>query len=126
PDILYIGPDAGVLVTTNGGVSWSTLGNGLPLVVVEAVVLHRQARILRAATHGRGVWDVLIPLSSTSASQNPTISSLSPNNMDAGGSGFSIAVTGSNFAAGSKLRWDGVSRTTHVVDNKHLTAQISA
>ena len=126
PNTLYIGTDAGVQVTTDGGTTWSTLGTGLPRVVVEALVLHRPTRTLRAATHGRGVWDVLIPLSSTSASQNPTISSLSPNNMDAGGSGFSIAVTGSNFAAGSKLRWDGVSRTTHVVDNKHLTAQISA
>jgi uncharacterized protein (TIGR03437 family) len=126
PDTLYIGTDAGVLVTTNGGVSWSTLGNGLPLVVVEAVVLHRQARILRAATHGRGVWDILIPLSSTSASSNPTIQSLSPNSADAGATGFSLAVTGSNFATGTKLRWNGVSRSTKVVDSGHLTAQISA
>jgi uncharacterized protein (TIGR03437 family) len=126
PDTLYIGTDAGVLVTTNAGTSWSTLGNGLPLVVVEAVVLHRPARILRAATHGRGVWDILIPLSSTSTSSDPTIQSLSPTTADAGGAGFSLSVTGTNFASGTTLRWNGVSRSSKVVDSQHLTAKIGA
>ena len=126
PDTLYIGTDAGVMVTTNGGVSWSTLGNGLPRVVVEAVVLHRPARILRAATHGRSVWDILIPLSSTSASSDPNIQSLSPNTADAGGAKFSLLVTGSHFGTGTTLRWNGLSRSTKVVDSQHLTAEISA
>jgi uncharacterized protein (TIGR03437 family) len=126
PDTLYIGSDAGVLVTTNAGASWSTLGNGLPLVVVEAVVLHRPARTLRAATHGRGVWDILIPLSSTAGSSDPTIQSLSPNTADAGGAGFSLSVAGANFASGTTLRWNGVGRVTEVANSEHLTAKIGA
>jgi uncharacterized protein (TIGR03437 family) len=126
PDTLYIGTDAGVMVTTNGGVSWASLGNGLPRVVVLSVLLHRPARILRAATHGRGVWDLLIPLSSTSASSNPAIQSLSPNTADAGGAEFSLSVTGTHFGAGTTLRWNGLSRSSKVVDSQHLTAQIRA
>ena len=126
PDTLYIGTDAGVMVTTNGGVAWSTLGNGMPRVVVQAVVLHRPARILRAATHGRGVWDILIPLSSTSPSGDPTIQALSPSTADAGGAEFSISVTGTNFGNGTTLRWNGLSRSTKLVDSTHLTAEIKA
>ncbi len=126
PDTLYIGTDAGVLVTTDGGTTWSTLGTGLPRVVVQALVLHRLTRTLRAATHGRGVWDVLIPLSSTNSSADPAISLLSPNTANAGGASFPVSVTGTNFAAGTKLRWNGVTRSTQVVDDKHLTAQIGA
>jgi len=126
PETLYIGTDAGVMVTTNGGTSWSTLGNGMPKVVVEAVLLHRPTRILRAATHGRGVWDILIPVSSTAGSNNPSIQSLSPNTANAGGGGFTLSATGTNFTNGSVLRWSGVSRSSKVVDGTHLTAQITA
>ena len=126
PETLYIGTDAGVMVTTNGGSSWSTLGSGMPRVVVEALVLHRPTRILRAATHGRGVWDILIPLSSTAGSSNPSIQSLSPTSANAGGTGFALSVTGANFVNGTALRWNGLSRSTKVVDSKHLTAQIAA
>lgn len=125
PETLYIGTDAGVMVTTNGGATWSSLGKGLPKVVVMQVVLHRPSRTLRAATHGRGVWDILIPLSSTSASLRPAITSLSPASADAGGAGFTLHVTGTNFGTETKLRWNGETRTSHVVDSRHLTADIA-
>jgi uncharacterized protein (TIGR03437 family) len=126
PNTLHIGTDAGVMASTDGGASWSSLGSGLPRVVVTALILHRPSRTLRAATHGRGVWDLLVPLSSTSQSLAPSIASLSPNTANAGGPGVSLTVTGSNFGATSKPRWNGLSRTTKVIDAKHLTAQISA
>jgi uncharacterized protein (TIGR03437 family) len=126
PDTLYIGTDAGVMVSTNGGGTWASLGNGLPKVVVLSVVLHRASRTLRAATHGRGVWDILIPLSSTSGSSDPSIQSLTPNTANAAGRGFSLSVTGANFATGTQLRWNGLSRSTKVVDSQHLSAEITA
>jgi uncharacterized protein (TIGR03437 family) len=126
PDTLYIGTDAGVMVSTNGGGSWASLGNGLPKVVVLSVLLHRPSRTLRAATHGRGVWDILIPLSSTSASSDPSIQSLTPNTANAGGAGFSLSVTGANFGTGTTVRWNGLSRSTNVVDSQHLSAEITA
>jgi uncharacterized protein (TIGR03437 family) len=123
PGTLYIGTDAGVMVNTDAGAAWTTLGNGLPRVVVESLVLHRASRTLRAATHGRSMWDILVPLPSKSI--QPTITLLSPNTANAGGAGFSISVTGANFATGTVLRWNGSSRPTNIVDSTHLTAQIS-
>ena len=124
PDTLYIATDAGVMATTNGGATWATLGNGLPKVVVESLVLHRPARILRAATHGRSVWDIALPLSS--ASMQPVIVSLSPGTVSAAGGDFSLAVTGSNFVPGTLIRWNGQDRPTQFVDNTHVTARIGA
>jgi len=124
PDTLYIGTDAGVMVTTDGGATWTTLGNGLPIVVVDSLVLHRPSRTLRAATHGRSMWDIVVPLPSKSL--QPILNSISPNTVNAGGAGFSLSVTGANLAAGAVLRWNGSSRPTNIVDSTHLTAQISA
>src|SRR5260370_13646081 len=42
PHTSYVGTDAGVMVSTNAGAIWSTLGNGLPRVVVTSLVLHRK------------------------------------------------------------------------------------
>ena len=61
PDVastLYLGADTGVFVSTNGGASWLPLGTGLPRVPVYSLKLLRPARILRAATWGRSVWDL--------------------------------------------------------------------
>ena len=124
PDTLYIATDAGVMVTTDAGATWSSLGNGLPRVVVHSLVLHRKSRILRAATHGRSMWDILVPL--PSGSLQPSISAVSPEGTDAGGGDFTLSVTGSNFGAGTALRWNGLSRPTTIVDSTHLTARISA
>lgn len=126
PNTLYIGTDAGVRASTDGGATWSGVGSGLPLVVVEAMILHRPTRTLRVVTHGRGVWDLVIPLPSTSPSSGPAIQSLSPGAVNAGGGSFTLSVVGSRFAAGATLRWNGLSRPTKVVDSTHLTAQISA
>jgi uncharacterized protein (TIGR03437 family) len=124
PDTLYIGTDAGVMVSTDAGVTWSTLGNGLPRVVVSDLVLHRKTRTLRAATHGRSMWDILVPLASTS--RQPLIASVAPASVNAGSADFTLTATGANFAAGTKLRFNGQTRSTSVVDGTHLTALITA
>ena len=123
PDTLYIGTDAGVMVTTDGGATWSSLGTGLPRVVVISLALHRKSRTLRAATHGRSMWDVQLP--SVTSSQ-PTITFTTPASTNAGGGDFSLSVSGTNFVNGTVVRWNGVSRPTNVVDGTHLIAQIGA
>src|SRR6202042_2834166 len=92
--------------------------------VVDSLVLHRASRTLRAATHGRSMWDILVPLPAPSV--QPIINSISPNSVNAGGADFPISVSGANFAAGTVLRWNGSSRPTNVIDSADLTAQISA
>jgi len=57
PDHLYVGTDIGVFRTTNGGTSWQLFSNGLPNTAVYDLRLHSPTRLLRAATHGRGLWE---------------------------------------------------------------------
>src|SRR5262249_50571314 len=58
----YVATDIGVFRTRNAGTSWAPLGTGLPRVTVLGVTLHPQTRTLRAATHGRSVWDIHVPI----------------------------------------------------------------
>jgi hypothetical protein len=56
----------------------------------------------------------------------PTLTSLSPNSVIAGGAAFTLAVTGANFVPGSVVRWNGADRTTTFVNTTQLTAAILA
>ena len=59
----------------------------------------------------------------------PTLTSLSQTSATAGGSGFTLTVTGANFisgTSGSKVRWNGTNRTTVYVNSTTLTATITA
>jgi photosystem II stability/assembly factor-like uncharacterized protein len=62
PNTLYIATDIGVFRSVDAGVSWLPLGSGLPYVVVNSLKLHDPTRTLRAATYGRGVWDLWVPV----------------------------------------------------------------
>lgn len=123
PQTLYIGTDAGVMVTTDSGTTWSSLGQGLPKVVVTSLVMQRKSRLLRTATHGRSVWDILVPLGS-GESQQPRITSISPSTANAGSGAITIAVTGSGFGSSTVVRWNGLDRPTTFIDGSHLTVGI--
>jgi Abnormal spindle-like microcephaly-assoc'd, ASPM-SPD-2-Hydin len=60
----------------------------------------------------------------------PTISSLSPGSIAAGGPGFILtvngAVTGTGFISGDTVRWNGANRPTTFVSSTQLTASIPA
>ncbi len=58
PGTLYAATDLGVYRSTNAGLDWNQLGTGLPLTTVNSIRLHLTTRILRAATYGRGIWDL--------------------------------------------------------------------
>ncbi len=128
PDLaqtLYIATDAGVMVTTDEGATWSSLGQGLPNVVVTSLVMQRKSRLLRAATHGRSVWDIVVPLGS-GGSQQPLITSLNPSTANAGSPDLTVQVTGSGFGSTTVIRWNGQNLATTFVDAAHVTAKIPA
>jgi Ca2+-binding RTX toxin-like protein len=56
----------------------------------------------------------------------PTLTALSPSSATAGGPGFTLTTTGSNFVRGSVVRWNGANRTTTFVNSTQLTAGIPA
>ena len=57
PATMYIASDVAVWRTVSGGTSWTPFSDGLPNVAVFDLALHAPTRLLRAATHGRGMWE---------------------------------------------------------------------
>jgi hypothetical protein len=54
---VYVAADIGVWQSTDSGGSWTPLERGLPDAPVLDLQIHQGARLLRAATHGRGVYE---------------------------------------------------------------------
>lgn len=54
---LFCGGDLGVFRTDNGGMAWTPWDPGLPNAAVFDLQIHAPRRLLRAATHGRSVWE---------------------------------------------------------------------
>src|SRR5262249_11557342 len=62
----------------------------------------------------------------TAPNPSPTLTSLSPSTAIAGGTAFTLTVTGSNFVGSSVVRWNGADRTTTFGTATQLQAAISA
>lgn len=61
PDTVYVGTDVGCWKGTQTGAtswSWTVFSQGLPEAAIVDFALHARARLLRASTHGRGVWEI--------------------------------------------------------------------
>jgi len=58
PNTLYCGSYDGVYASTNRGLSWNRFGSGLPSIFVEDLKVTSDGSTLRAATYGRGVWEI--------------------------------------------------------------------
>jgi hypothetical protein len=54
---LFCGCDLGVFRTEDAGLSWTPWDPGLPNAAVFDLHIHAPRRLLRAATHGRSVWE---------------------------------------------------------------------
>ena len=114
PDIqgtLYAATDIGVFqgtctTTAPTTCTWATLSTGLPRVAVLSLKLHHASRTLRAATHGRGVWDVVL---NNFTFTNPHISSISPVSANAGTTtAVSLTVNGIGLTGGT-VQWNGLT-----------------
>ena len=57
PDDVYVGADIGVWHSPDQGETWTPLPNGLPDAPVFDLQIHPTRRLLRAATHGRGIYE---------------------------------------------------------------------
>ena len=60
PNNVYVGADIGVWHSPDGGVNWNPLQNGLPDAPVFDLQIHPTQRLLRAATHGRGLYEIAL------------------------------------------------------------------
>jgi photosystem II stability/assembly factor-like uncharacterized protein len=57
PQTILIGCDVGIFRSPNGGDSWVAWDHGLPNCSVQDLQLFQPERLLRAATHGRSIWE---------------------------------------------------------------------
>jgi hypothetical protein len=58
---LYASTDFVVLRLPENATKWEQAANGLPLVATYGLTISSKARVLYAATHGRGVYEVNLP-----------------------------------------------------------------
>jgi uncharacterized protein (TIGR03437 family) len=58
PGTVYAGTDIGVYRSTEQGQNWMPFGTGLPNVAVFDLAIRKNSNVLRAATHGRGMWEI--------------------------------------------------------------------
>jgi PKD repeat protein len=57
-DGLYVGTDIGVYYKDNSLSNWIFYSNGLPNVIINELEFQESTQKLRAATYGRGLWEV--------------------------------------------------------------------
>ncbi|HEY8791824.1 MAG TPA: hypothetical protein VIL96_02960, partial [Gaiellaceae bacterium] len=58
---LYAATDFGVMKLANGATSWGPAAPGMPMVETPGLTIVPSARVLYAATHGRGGWRLTLP-----------------------------------------------------------------
>jgi photosystem II stability/assembly factor-like uncharacterized protein len=61
--VWYAGTDVGVFTSSNGGVNWTALGTGLPVVSVSDLqtAVSGTSAVLTAGTYGLGVYQITLP-----------------------------------------------------------------
>jgi len=122
---IYIATDSGVYASANatagGATTWSVLQTGLPNSQVLALRLRNTSRTLVAATHGRGLWSLLLPNLPSYA-----LTELSPTAANVGSGSFQLAATGNGFTSQSVINFNGSALPTTFVNSTSLTAMAPA
>ncbi len=86
--IVFAGTDVGVYRSTDGGINWLPYNTGMPKIAVFDFAIQHANRLLRAATHGRGIWEIALDSAVTISGQIT-----GPNN-----TGVTVQLTGSTPA----------------------------
>lgn len=58
--IVFAGTDVGVYRSTDGGINWLPYNTGMPKIAIFDFAIQHANRLLRAATHGRGIWEIAL------------------------------------------------------------------
>jgi hypothetical protein len=112
------------------GVTWDIIG--LAAVNDNAATRFATAGTVGFSGHTEGntyTYDNFVRFSldgGASSNPTPTITTITPAAATAGGAGFILTVTGSNFVNGAVVQWNGINRTTTFVSAAQLSATIPA
>jgi hypothetical protein len=117
--------------TSECQVRWE--GTGLSTTYITSTSLN--AIILQSYITSAGIKNVsVVNTSSLEASDNrtftiqnpqPTLTALTPSSISVGAAGFNLLVTGTNFLATSKVKWEGIEKDTTYINATALNAAIN-
>ncbi|MFL6247745.1 MAG: IPT/TIG domain-containing protein [Thermoanaerobaculia bacterium] len=121
---LYVGTDVGVYRSTDLGATWSRFGTGMPAVSVYDLQIQSDGSMFRAATHGRGIWQLNV---TGVTNDPPAVAITSPANAISVARGSVLTFTGTATDANNdpmSLKWTfpddwsskGGSSATHTFD----------
>ena len=115
---VYAATWLGVYRTTNGAVTWTLFGTGLPQGRVSDLYVAPDSSFIRAATWGRGVWEL------SAVVGGPSVTSFNPSS---GLVGSSVTLTGTGFTGATSVKFNGTSAITFaVVNDTSITATVPA
>ncbi len=130
-NVVFVGTDVGVFrtgdATQGSGTVWTTVGTGLPNVIINSLTMRRASRILRAATSGRSAW--VIQDTNVAVPAGPFLSSMNPAVATAGSASITgIEMDGANFTASSVVQWNGSTTgiTSHAGTANQMTFDVDS
>lgn len=101
-NVLYAGTNLGVYRSADGGLSWSRFGTALPLVNIKEFYIAPDSSLMRAATFGRGIWEVSM---GTTEAVTATLTQPSANQTVASGTTVSFAGSATSTQAGATFTY---------------------
>lgn len=115
--IIYAGTDIGVYKSINGGAAWTPFSDGMPRVAVFDLEIQNPHRVLRAVTHGRGAFEILLAAGPATA---PGISDLPDRITNEDTATSTDFVVGSSAGNPAALVIAATSGNTTLVPNANL------
>ncbi len=127
-------PDFTVSATTSSNLTVSFASQTASVCTVSVATVHLVTIgtcAIRASQAGNSNYNAALNVDQSftvNQANNPvpTATSISPNTLDAGGTGFTLTVNGTNFISSSVVKWNGADKVTTFVSNIKLTAVITA
>lgn len=122
----------GTNFTSNSIAQWA--GTNIATTYVSSTSLTATIPATNLAT--AGTYSITVHNSDTNLTSNsvtftvsakgPAISALTPSSITAGSAGFTLRVSGTGYASGSVINWNGTALTTTYLNSSQLSASIPA